>query len=156
MNSSTQLSKAAYIWGKASKTDDGEQYWLPLWMHLQDTMGVSQKLWDYWLPENIKSLLSQDLHLTQENTKSFLEFLAGIHDLGKATPDFSGRKNVVFRTQGLYDRLKINQTLPQIKLSGVMHTDIVSVILKVNKNYQCFIKTPDQGVYSPRCGAEPR
>jgi hypothetical protein len=40
--------QAMSIWGKS---DRGEGVsWLPLFVHMADSAGVAQKLWDEWLP----------------------------------------------------------------------------------------------------------
>lgn len=76
---------AASVWAKSN--DSGG--WLPLCTHLADTAAVSAFLWDEWLPDHVKHALARDLDGDMVAARRRLAFLAGGHDLGKATPAFS-------------------------------------------------------------------
>lgn len=71
----------------AGKTDPGNSsVWLPLWMHLQDTAGVMQRLILQWLPESVRQNLDpEEKWLTQTGI-----FLGWSHDIGKASLAFEG------------------------------------------------------------------
>lgn len=80
--------QARSLWGKS---DGGEgACWLPLYMHMLDSAGVAEHLWDEWLPQGTRSFLARpvggDLCLAQK----LACFIAGVHDIGKATPSFQG------------------------------------------------------------------
>lgn len=83
-----ELSQAARaMWAK--KSDDG-QSWLPLSVHLTDTMMVMDYLWNNWLSPGIRQLIADDLG-GPEAAQRLLRFCAAAHDIGKATPVFFGK-----------------------------------------------------------------
>ena len=77
---------AASVWAKSSKLE-GE--WLPLWRHLDDTAGVAGLLWDRWMPDATKRLISEALPGGEADGRRLAVWLAGVHDIGKATPAFA-------------------------------------------------------------------
>lgn len=82
-----QLSEpAASVWAKSSKLVDG---WLPLWRHLDDSAAVAGELWDRWLPEATRRLIANALPAGDADGRQLAVWLAGIHDIGKATPAFA-------------------------------------------------------------------
>ncbi|MHA1893175.1 MAG: CRISPR-associated helicase Cas3', partial [Candidatus Helarchaeota archaeon] len=85
------MNLVKHIWGKAKKRVIDEEMIIefhPLLCHLIDTAAVAESLWDDVFTQNLKSYLSRSLFKTESNAKKWLMFLAGIHDLGKATPIF--------------------------------------------------------------------
>ncbi len=81
------LSRVAQAcWGKYSKADED---WMPLHRHLTDTAGVAGRLWDEWLPEHVRSVIAG--HLDDGQARILVSWLAGVHDLGKASPAFAGQ-----------------------------------------------------------------
>ena len=62
-------------------------HWLPLEQHLEDAAGVAGWLWDHWLAGSTRALLTESAG-GAEQAKALAVFLAGIHDVGKATPAF--------------------------------------------------------------------
>ncbi|BDR52363.1 CRISPR-associated helicase/endonuclease Cas3 [Bombiscardovia nodaiensis] len=79
-------SQAASIWGKS---DYGKnQEWLPLVLHMSDSLEVAGKLWDCWLPQGTRDIVSRGVCGDQQLAKKLYLFLAGVHDIGKATPNF--------------------------------------------------------------------
>lgn len=87
-NSSPQLSH--YLWAKKySNLQTGNFFWLPLAQHLADTSNIAGLLYEHWLSEGQKQLLILSLEKSSaETTKNLVQFLAAVHDLGKATPVF--------------------------------------------------------------------
>lgn len=71
------------LWAKKS---DNKHY--PLICHLLDTAAVVQKIWEKTLSESFKNKISITLNMDKYRAKDFFSFLAGLHDIGKATPDF--------------------------------------------------------------------
>lgn len=72
-------------YGLIAKTDKNDaNVGLPLWMHLKDTMGIALKLVEEWVPESVMKAAGMD----QGSFKRTAIFLAGIHDIGKATSYF--------------------------------------------------------------------
>ena len=90
-----QLSKATQsLWGKLSDPE-GERKWLPLFMHLCDTSEIAGFLWDEWLPKGTKQIIASGIDLQLNScvdemnyAKQVAVFLAGSHDIGKASPAF--------------------------------------------------------------------
>ncbi|WP_435172404.1 type I-E CRISPR-associated protein Cse1/CasA [Actinacidiphila sp. bgisy145] len=81
------LSGAARAaWGKHDRPTDG---WLPLWRHMADSGAVAGRLWDAWVPRNIKVLVSEVLPGGIEDGRRLAVWLAASHDIGKATPAFA-------------------------------------------------------------------
>ncbi|MCA0437742.1 MAG: CRISPR-associated helicase Cas3' [Austwickia sp.] len=72
------------LWGK---TGDGDT-WLPLWQHLEDAAAVAGLLWDHWLPDSAKDHIAAALPGGHDDGRILLTWLAGVHDIGKATPAF--------------------------------------------------------------------
>lgn len=71
--------------GLIAKTDKNDaNVGLPLWMHLKDTMGIALKLVEEWVPKSVLKATGMDL----ETFKRTTVFIAGIHDIGKATSHF--------------------------------------------------------------------
>jgi CRISPR-associated endonuclease/helicase Cas3 len=77
---------ATSVWAKSSKLE-GE--WLPLWRHLDDAAGVAGLLWDRWLPDATKHLITGALPGGEADGRRLAVWLAGVHDIGKATPAFA-------------------------------------------------------------------
>jgi len=65
-----------------------------------DTMSVAEVMWDRGISDHIKNLMAISLNLTTSQTKQLALFLAGCHDIGKATPGFQGL------VEEMRDRLK--------------------------------------------------
>ena len=80
--------QARSLWGKS---DGGEgACWLPLYMHMLDSAGIAGCLWDKWLPEGTRALFVRTLGGDPCCARKLACFIAGIHDIGKATPSFQG------------------------------------------------------------------
>lgn len=75
------------IWGKTLKIQENDVYY-PLLGHMLDTATVAGIIWDNWLKSELKSIIEESLG---SNAKSFLQFAAGIHDLGKCSPVFQAQ-----------------------------------------------------------------
>lgn len=91
--------KAKSLWGKLGSNN----MWLPLYVHMTDSAEVARLLWDTWLPEHTKKLLSDGICSAETElsfdsdidkevfAKKVLVFLALAHDLGKASPLFQNK-----------------------------------------------------------------
>jgi CRISPR-associated endonuclease Cas3-HD len=88
------LSAAARsLWGKS---DYGEgECWLPLYVHMADAAGVAGRLWDRWLPKATRGIVARAVGGADDGddalARTLLVFLAGVHDVGKATPVFQAK-----------------------------------------------------------------
>ena len=81
------------LWGKTGKDHDDLDLWLPLVEHLDDTMSVAGYLWERWVAGPVKRRLIVELG-TESSAFHFFIFLAGVHDIGKATPAFASAPGV--------------------------------------------------------------
>ncbi|MFG1943336.1 CRISPR-associated helicase Cas3' [Nonomuraea sp. NPDC048826] len=81
------LSKAAIsVWAKHDRSTDE---WMPLWRHLADAGAVAGRLWDRWLPEQVKQVIAEPLPGGLEDGRRLAVWLAATHDIGKLTPAFA-------------------------------------------------------------------
>lgn len=49
MKTGLGLSRAAMsIWGKTDRQDG--QSWLPLYVHMADSLAMAERIWDHWSP----------------------------------------------------------------------------------------------------------
>lgn len=84
----------SHLWEIWGKTDDlskaelrGQSKWLPLVTHLMDTASVAGHLWDNIVGQQAHRVFTiQDE--SSDEAKLRMMFLAGTHDIGKATPAF--------------------------------------------------------------------
>lgn len=84
-----QWSPAALsVWGKTSSYDADE--WLPLVQHLIDSADVALHVWD-WLPRRVQRTIEESLPTDARDGCALLRWLAGTHDVGKASPPFGSK-----------------------------------------------------------------
>lgn len=76
---------ARSVWGKTDK-DTGES--LPLVQHLEDAAGVAGYLWDTWIAPIVRHRLVREIG-SHDAARNLTIFLAGTHDVGKASPAFA-------------------------------------------------------------------
>ncbi|MGN0710103.1 MAG: CRISPR-associated helicase Cas3' [Anaerovoracaceae bacterium] len=117
------VKKAAYaLWAKKNERD-GVYYWLPLYVHLQDTMNVAGWLWDHWLCTANKNYISNCIDNADKDTaRRLLGFLCAVHDIGKATPAFQIEKGCS-GTEQIDARLM--ERLEEAGFSGISHLTLV-------------------------------
>ncbi len=82
-----------------AKKDDfqGKGEWLPLLQHLEDTSRVCSFLWDHWLCDGQRRIISGGNE--QDRGRQVMIFLGAIHDLGKATPAFQIKSGGMRRSE---------------------------------------------------------
>ena len=87
-----QLStpETASFWAKTGDKDSPTRG-LSLVQHMLDAGSVASRLWDTWLAPGLQKRLSEHLNLSMEDTRALVCWLAATHDMGKATPEFSGQ-----------------------------------------------------------------
>lgn len=87
-----QLStpETASFWAKTGDKDSPTRG-LSLVQHMLDAGSVAARLWDTWLAPGLQKRFSEHLHLSMEDTRALVCWLAATHDMGKATPEFSGQ-----------------------------------------------------------------
>lgn len=76
---------APLLWMPGKSSADGT-HWLPLWVHLEDTAGVAERLVSQWIPMSVCDQIGKEADVV-----SVCRFLALTHDIGKATPAFLSR-----------------------------------------------------------------
>lgn len=93
-----ELSKAAMaLWAKSDREkNDGS--WHPLIAHLLDVAASAEAILEREPPKTLE-LYAQDLNLKAQQAKAWICALAGLHDIGKASPAFQqkwpeGKKRV--------------------------------------------------------------
>lgn len=98
-----------WLWAK-KQDKEGAFYWLPLPVHLRDTMQVAGLLWDHWLSGGVRRQISRSLdEPDEERARALVCFLGAAHDIGKATPAFQtqqGYANAEDLDQRLLERLE--------------------------------------------------
>ncbi|MCY0931660.1 type I-E CRISPR-associated protein Cse1/CasA [Streptomyces sp. H27-H1] len=84
---SEQLTPAARrVWAKDVR-ELGK--WLPLWRHMADSAAMAGRLWDEWLPRQVKNLVADAMPGGDADGRLLAVWLAAVHDIGKATPAFA-------------------------------------------------------------------
>lgn len=76
---------ARSVWGK---TDRDSGLSLPLVQHLEDAALIMGYLWDTWLPRIVRERLAREIG-SEQHARALVCFLAGVHDVGKASPAFA-------------------------------------------------------------------
>lgn len=82
--------ETASFWAKTGDKDS-PTLGLSLVQHMLDAGSVAARLWDTWLAPGLQKQFSEHLHLSMEDTRALVCWLAATHDMGKATPEFSGQ-----------------------------------------------------------------
>ncbi|MBR8740170.1 CRISPR-associated helicase Cas3' [Nocardiopsis sp. MG754419] len=77
---------ACTVWAKHDFDSDG---WLPLYRHMADSAFVAGRLWDAWLPRQIRELIGAALPGGESDARLLAVWLSATHDIGKATPAFA-------------------------------------------------------------------
>lgn len=79
---------ALSVWGKTSSYDGASS--LRLAQHLTDSADVAGSVWD-WLPRRVQRTIEENLPLEARDGRGLLRWLAGVHDVGKASPPFASK-----------------------------------------------------------------
>lgn len=79
------------MWAK-TRTDPQADFaligWLPLAQHLADSAAVAARLWDDWVPNSLRRMLASATG-SASTARDLVVWLAGTHDVGKASPAFA-------------------------------------------------------------------
>ncbi|MEV0318161.1 CRISPR-associated helicase Cas3' [Streptomyces sp. NPDC050659] len=67
---------------------------------MADSAAVAGLLWDRWVPEGVRRLVAQALPGGEADARRLAVWLAGVHDVGKATPAFA------CQVDGLAERMR--------------------------------------------------
>jgi len=79
---------ARVVWAKSWPFVGEVEQWLPLDQHLADAADVAGLLWDDWLADTVRDLVAAEVG-GRDAARRLLRFLAGVHDVGKASPAFA-------------------------------------------------------------------
>lgn len=80
-----------HAWAKSASVDVEETpRWLPLHAHLSDTGQVIRLLWDEWLGDGPRRIISEDSGGDRAG-RQIVTFAGAVHDIGKLTPAFAGQ-----------------------------------------------------------------
>lgn len=77
------------VWAKSWPHVGEVEEWLQLSQHLDDTADVAGLLFDRWLAPSLRALLAEPFDGDQAEARRFVSWLAGVHDVGKASPAFA-------------------------------------------------------------------
>lgn len=88
MNDSDQRGIEASVTRIWAKTNSATGQWHPLLYHLVETSAVASLLWDEILAPSTCKVIADALGLPLDEARQWSLFLAGAHDLGKASPSF--------------------------------------------------------------------
>src|SRR5450759_5330649 len=88
MNDSDQREVEASVTRIWAKTNSATGQWHPLLYHLVETSAVASLLWDEILAPSTCKVIADALGLPLDEASQWSLFLAGAHDLGKASPSF--------------------------------------------------------------------
>ncbi|MFJ8210642.1 type I-E CRISPR-associated protein Cse1/CasA [Streptomyces sp. NPDC096033] len=86
----TQAARS--VWAKHVQQD---AKWLPLWRHMADSAAMAGRLWDEWVPHNVRRRVADGLPGGDQDARLLVVWLAGVHDIGKATPAFACQVDVL-------------------------------------------------------------
>ena len=90
LRSVRQLSSgASKIWAKTGQGDN-RQLWMPLYVHMGDSAAIARYLWR-WLPESTRCYVRNQTGLDACSAECLVTLVAGLHDIGKCTPNFQAK-----------------------------------------------------------------
>jgi CRISPR-associated endonuclease/helicase Cas3 len=110
-----------------AKADTNRSPTLPLINHLLDVYSATKHLWEILLPQKLKEIITEDFDLNIESTGEIIAFIAGLHDIGKATEYF--QDNVIGQSKQI--KFSINHSLA----SSIYLSHREEIIYKVLAKY---------------------
>ncbi|WP_094665004.1 CRISPR-associated helicase/endonuclease Cas3 [Bifidobacterium tissieri] len=79
--------RALSFWAKTVFRDTTDERYLQLWQHMEDTGEIALKVWDEFVADDVRRLIAMDVG-DDQSAKRLYQFVAAIHDIGKASPAF--------------------------------------------------------------------
>jgi CRISPR-associated endonuclease/helicase Cas3 len=78
------------LWAKKSD-NSADRY--PLLFHMLDTAAVCEEIWGKCLQKSAQQFMAKELAVSSESARQWVSFLAGSHDIGKASPGFQSKSD---------------------------------------------------------------
>lgn len=131
--------KLSSLWAKKNRNASGMCEWLPLSVHLNDTMEVCRLIWEHWLSDGVKEFMINSIKTNGEvsnfddrekPSRSLCKFLGAVHDIGKATPYFQLKRS--FRKDDELD----GQILENLKNAGFKELDKFYTATEIVESHQ--------------------
>lgn len=131
--------KVSSLWAKKNRNASGMCEWLPLSVHLNDTMEVCRLIWEHWLSDGVKEFMINSIKTNGEVSnfddrekpaRSLCKFLGAVHDIGKATPYFQLKRS--FRRDEELD----GQILENLKSAGFKELDKFYTATELKESHQ--------------------
>ena len=85
------MAKTDHILQFWAKKRDNPEVHYPLLYHMLDVAAVTRELWNKGLHSGTKHYCAVQFNMLEENVGKWLPFWAGLHDIGKASPDFQSK-----------------------------------------------------------------
>lgn len=82
-----------HFWAKRKADGATDVVHYPLLYHMLDTEAVCQEIWDNCLQASAQRFVARELALSESEARVWISFWAGLHDIGKASPDFQGQSD---------------------------------------------------------------
>ncbi len=86
------IREALIFWAKKSEDENNQHY--PLLYHTLDASEVCRVIWERCLHHSARHYVADVLQLTEPDASRWVSFWVGLHDIGKASPDFQGNSQV--------------------------------------------------------------
>lgn len=81
--------QARMLWAKTDMGNDEQRgAWSPLYVHMADSAHVARHLWHEWLSVAERRIVIGAVNGNEATAEALVIWLAGVHDIGKATPNF--------------------------------------------------------------------
>lgn len=114
-----QAGRALVLWAKLSRGQGASWTFHPLLCHMLDVASVAAGMWRAALPGAARRRIAAALGLEDASAGRWVAFLAGLHDLGKASPAF--QLQPAGEARGFRDRLReAGLTLP-VRMASAAH-----------------------------------
>ena len=130
MTLSVPFSPELALWAKTLRGTEGAEQsgrvaMHPLICHLLDVAAVTATLWDRVLSPAARREIAAGLGLDETTARRWVIFLAGAHDIGKASPVFQ----YCTKQEAIGERLKQAGFMPLAHYNGTKHGTISTLIL---------------------------
>ncbi|MBA7527502.1 CRISPR-associated endonuclease/helicase Cas3 [subsurface metagenome] len=148
------MTELLYIWGKTKtiEMDDNKKIiYHPLICHLIDVAITTELYWEKILSNHLKDHVITTLFKDHESAKSWIVFLAGCHDLGKATPGFQVKipelaKNLAQFSLDVYPTNQYHNYLSGEILSNYFKSELKNVDMELIRSLK-YLLSGHHGIF---------